>query len=1069
VSKRPPSLLRGDPKIHCQYACTGDEEAYLRNNFGVGSFGQVRHSHAVAAYERSVVEAEAYQLVRDMTPDRQAAVILDWGGSLQRHDLAMREVHCCCPLLDNADAFRESKRLAHVKGPTYRHVGAYCNHAAQDCRCVPKVRASMSVHVLYYMTADQIAQAMAYQEHTLHVGVVHLFNGVNGSILAGTAEWARTSAYTSRVTMHFRGHQSVSNYTHSSMDWLALGSTATPYGILAWSVDRIRGSSAIVVFTLGVLQQTTAVAASTGLARIDTDAHEIDVRSLNFPAPMHAHHTATYALPRVYRIFRDFYVETGVDTVRLPSEVVAKVGALHAFNKVTPEAIHAVKNSCLRELQNVNMTPEEREAALLVMVPLILVRNLTAVERNLFVTVGRNLGQLARYHKALELKFPQVVVPLKVLLWAMWLSFAVSWWSTTAVKHWPWFWAVLPILLLLLPGVALLPWHWLWFKYKQYQYSQFVYKRRCKVRLLQGQVPEMQPISAGGYTHVGADGTMENRGRLKLPEAATQATTARPAYSTVVEIADVQPTVFESGNTENEAAALTLRLLSSDTTRDDIAEAWDGVDFFLESKDLNRHIYGPKPYPQLAPVPLEVWESKFTQDRREVIRRDHAKWWTAEAAAMSRLAEDVDVFVKAEHGFKNKPRGIVNVRPAFHQVVGPWTQAFQQHLQQLWNGTNWITLASGMSEEDLGAWMVFQTARLTVGGTPPLACGGDANSYEGSIAVAALKHRYKLYKAHGMPELQADAYAEAISWRATTKGRVRVTKTGTAASGKDDTLVGNSISTGVSHIAALATYIDNLPAHVALLLQGDDVYILMDCLLAERLDWKMDKVKADVARLGFDFDYSKLEQSSYERPSRTDFCSGYFYWFADGTCRWGMKPFRALSKIYQPFFDTRNPDPLKQAKGVALGLRHSAQHLPVFRTVTNKLCRDNVIGWVHKTPWSEHKFRATRSRDADLDFCDRLYGLSPGTMLTLESTLSVQEGWPMVVQSDLVKECFLLDNPIKPNNLLAVIDESTPNLALNDVNNFNAEFDLWRRTDTMLDQHPALLVRMDPPIGAPVG
>jgi hypothetical protein len=235
--------------VVCHFCLTDAQKQFVEKVLYPGRTVQLvhptPHTHPLLAIERAAVEED----IIGMLPLKTTEVI-DVGGNPIRHfNKGRTNVWSACPILDSADVIRENRRKLH-RHPTKLR---YCNHMCpQQCTELLEGRFStaMGVHVLYYLTPQQVLEICLLVSSRTFISAHHLFPSVKGTFSAGEATYEMRSGDTVEMTVHHEAK----TYVHSNLRWLnEMGYVGTVGGVtyqLCWDSVMMRGSTAIYMFTV---------------------------------------------------------------------------------------------------------------------------------------------------------------------------------------------------------------------------------------------------------------------------------------------------------------------------------------------------------------------------------------------------------------------------------------------------------------------------------------------------------------------------------------------------------------------------------------------------------------------------------------------------------------------------------------------------------------------------------------------------------------------------------------------------------------------------------------------------
>jgi hypothetical protein len=235
---------------------------------------------------------------------------------------------------------------------------------------------------------------------------------------------------------------------------------------------------------------------------------------------------------------------------------------------------------------------------------------------------------------------------------------------------------------------------------------------------------------------------------------------------------------------------------------------------------------------------------------------------------------------------------------------------------------------------------------------------------------------------------------------------------GKTPSGIDTTSSANSLVTGL----AFATYLDTEECALASgqpewygLVQGDDAFFIVSPELWNEMDGSTGLLIEYLAGLGLKFEVGACE-CNYTNPGPADFCSGFFWWYPDGTCLWGTKPMRAAMKSF--LVDARlypgEEATMMQIKATAQSLDGRTSHIPVLRTVVKK----GLAAYPKKVKakkLEQHAIAGVNIRKApDFDYAARLYKLEVSDFERVERLIE-EGGFPIQLNDPAVERMLAVE------------------------------------------------------------
>jgi len=198
--------------------------------------GQVIHGvqHPILNASRIFDEYTMYEMLNNLYGNPMT--ILDVGGNTRRANQQGRRIHCCNPILDQADGFRMASR-------PFVFPITQCNHKAEDCDCL-QCDAAFSSHSLYYLSPLAVYRVVAKTTRRVLIASVHsCFDGYGN--LFDDGWYLQLDG-----KVQFYAKNGGLQYEHPSINWLLGGGYHVNGDTLCWSIVQRNEMSCIVVFTI---------------------------------------------------------------------------------------------------------------------------------------------------------------------------------------------------------------------------------------------------------------------------------------------------------------------------------------------------------------------------------------------------------------------------------------------------------------------------------------------------------------------------------------------------------------------------------------------------------------------------------------------------------------------------------------------------------------------------------------------------------------------------------------------------------------------------------------------------
>jgi hypothetical protein len=999
--------------------------------------GAQPHTHPVLSLERRYAEEKAYNILHGVT--RGGSWIVDIGGNPSRHLAAHRnDVHSCNPVLDPADAVRQTKIR-----------GTHCNHTVQDCLCVVP-GAYLSVHSLYYLTQQEILGLVHRSRQGLLVAVVHEFDASIGVLAEGEAEYQRLG---NEIEMKVHGNNHV--YRHGNIDWISEGYFTDGARAIAWAEEHRIGHSVIYRFVTSRLfplyrpprtsfTMLEAIHDNNSVGSVDLNQF---VQVTNKWAPtvvgMTTHLTSIYS-------FRDWFCLTVNNTQRIniPKGAIEHVTSVLVGRPRDQASLQLAIHESRMILRRMRVSPATLAAA----VPYVAALGFSATaekEAQIFATHVSNpkKRKIWEYYNSVitftnaqpwEIGARTVMVLcagacLGTAIYHLrhvrfgWLTKAVTKVARTVVS---------PIITfsILEPRSRTTQ----WFLHAMKKYIRNLTNRLQGLLLGIGKrvTDVCMRDFPTGTTQVGATIDVPDGVPVCRPRVVSELV----GFGTDL----ICPAVSRACVHNEEVAVKSRALPEIQTPMTTVTVAWQTLALYTR---LHMEYFFGKSFP-LPEMDFEAWIKRWPEKRRAEIREARRRLMSTNAP-MAKLARK-RAFVKREHVLKAIPSGFVDYAPRLIQgsddqylaAVGPWMYSYSKRMTRQWNGRrdNHILYASGVTANTLGKWYDESIEQLSEYGEVYVV-EDDQGRFDGTVTLPALEYHEEVYLHFQPPPRAWEAIIAQRSVDGVTTHGVVYHGTATVKSGDPDTSVKNSVLNAMPHAraihtaTALAVYhgeiatppvpISDAPMQLARMsVGGDDNIILAPAPIARRLGTNLPIV---IANHGF-----RPSVVLHENPRMGTFFSGRFWPSTNGTI-WGPKIGRVLSKTFY-MMDAISSASAKLVwlKGVCLGMVKDVMHIPVLRTVLSTLLiiLSDVQAEAIYTSERPHVVKVGEACPESFIMMHDLYGLDERQILELEDHIRNISTVPAMINHPYLERIIRVDCELDCETNLNFIELTGPRAKL---------------------------------------
>lgn len=341
---------------------------------------------------------------------------------------------------------------------------------------------------------------------------------------------------------------------------------------------------------------------------------------------------------------------------------------------------------------------------------------------------------------------------------------------------------------------------------------------------------------------------------------------------------------------------------------------WSSISVQNEFRTFFHQTIIPRLTGPFAEYSEEEWIDHLPPKRKKILK---------EALPSPHLIDDadIDIFVKQEAYIGKtrenfKPRLILGRRPEFSKAVGPWLYGLAK-----WINTSFDEYSPSVNDSGFDALRLGEIAQECR--RYKYLVESDVSNWDGTFS--------KLFR-----ELEIDAIKKCPFIPENILNQlVRVWKTTRCIGkngfsftydwGRNSGELLTSAFNGLFNIAITEFTLlkmGNSPGSHKLLCKGDDNFYGCD---------HFDEKEASniYQELGFPKVVFKIRHTILD----LEYCSGKFYMLDDGAYKWGVKPFRTLTKLGWNFNNHSRKVHLRLLRGTAISLLPIAGHVPILGTL----------------------------------------------------------------------------------------------------------------------------------------
>lgn len=997
------------------------------------------HSHPISAIERRVAESWIVREARTfagLPACSKPLQIVDIGGSPTRHLHANRtDVWSCNPIISSDDAIRCKKfeRLVNAK---------MCNHKAEICNCVmPDIY--ISIHSIYYINPSIILDMLGYSTlHTMFIAV-HRFQGLEGTVCAGELAWKRTVQNGVDMVISRVRHGSV--YRHNACDWIERGyyqdmdPTAGPRAMACQAVQTFGDTHIYMLTITPVIPQPDDGNDVQTLTRrmLACDYYgQLDESAIAAEAKTFADWSKEKLPTATYWSFGDYLMLSlpRNKEVVVPKQTLAALRTFAAFKTRDTQMLHSLADKAKQLLRDTKLSAERIQEAV---VPLVFLAFVSDVEY-----IGDELGGLAARHNDafrdmnLMLQHPTEPLTTNYKLWLIAVAAAAvaTWGAATYFKYTRmslkprskyadgysdylesttgsmWLWNL---------GVKL--WNWVWNSRAKARaflavllsgvqtasvYGSFRYAGTLvKPTPLVAEFPECEQIKYHGKRYYPTICTefvplkpLGKGSKIKVPRMGPCTNT----FGTVQlgpGLASVLP-VIPRNCVHTEITALRNRALMEQQFDH---EAWDATRVI--TGQYFDQLFPPVPHFRIT---FTRWTQRFPPSRRKSIRDGYS---TYQAVGIINSHYGCRTFIKRERlpkciagqSIDVTARVIQGNHDEYMAVMGPWLYGDAKYLGMVWDYRTGhsITYAAGLNAHDSGRW--FDYANNTV--TSPVQFMNDASRWDGNICRDAIELLHEVIAmrttcwsdtritnnfVHMLNMAQLDSFG-------TTFHGIKYFAEGRVQSGRLTTSSGNSTLNALIHIIPMIMILHRMPTQqeFMMLVMGDDMYVV---ITGAHMRKYRELLRPFLTRLGI-----VHRCQFFHDMDEAQFCSSRWWPTKHGHVL-GPKPFRALSKTFHCQHQLNTSHQSQWLRGVVLGWRNDANHVPVMRVVIERMLK--LTSGRSRYYDADQRPHAEKIEVADelamATMCDKIYPGGYAAIKMIETIVAGMKNIPCTIHSKLL-------------------------------------------------------------------
>jgi len=978
------------------------------------------HPHPIGAYERCMMEDEAFKIISSLSPGEMRSVMAV--------DCSPRRLPRYTMKYDNLDILSVNPQLEPKDSQRISSFGTlpgWCRHGPLDCDCNTFTDILM-VHSVYYYTPTQLIDMMTRQGITTFYAILHEFKNYKGSLCGGELEYIRKGRH---IIASASGSRHP--YMHGDSAWLFNNGWSDGVNHLVWDSISALGDTYLYQFNITDIPPRALPEEGLALNQVVLDEYhsgKIDVRGKvdpTHPPMVEDFKVEGHWIKQIWSVGPVIAVTYKSEEYSIPKKALYSAVEPIANNPRTPDLYQQCARHVKAQLLKYNIPPQDR--AVLIPICTALAFNMTVHQETsmLWTFVKPMLRTYARLNAAYKFEF----------VWNPWNDY--KWWALAAS-------IVGSIGLLALyrsqrkntsPQLKALLDHYWSIRHKAGPATGSIFNFDKVVAFFKQQFGRFYSwyhiVNMGLgtiVTDVCVNGVAfpEKQEKARIETSEEKMCKPKPGAQLIgFQVRHVQP-VMPRTCVHNEEAALRIRITSPDTAQE---KSWRKL---RKVHAAHKHEFlKPPKEGVIEPTPDAEWLARFPENRRNTL----AKGLDAvHKFGLERKDSFIKAFVKREFYLNNwqfKPRLIQGREPKFQAATGAWTHAFTNFLKEQWHSKRWkkqshsMYYTCGAYAEDMGEWIadmhLLFLALLVLFDI-------DCSNFDGSVGLFALLFTHAIYMpwVPDTPSGRCFVHSMAMQFGAQvgkTPGGVFFLYWGKRKSGDGDTSCGNTLINAVM-VWAFFMRLKEIVKQAHQMFMGDDNVVASSTYVLPYIK----DLERWITNLGF-----KPKINIRPTVATLEYCSGYFYQINDAPSKlafcWGPKVGKAGLKLgwnkNTPFDDPFNA--ARHLRGVAMGLDQQTNHVPILRAIIKRYLQ--LTNAVLATPkYEHHQIRARKSHPATPEIMDQfyeLYGLTVEDIKAMEEEVSTANfgqklshpGWDWIIERD---------SPLKPYRQDYVIEHTGP-------------------------------------------
>lgn len=900
-------------------------------------------------------------------------------------------------------------------------------------------------HCLHRYTPRQIGCQLLTTRTREGVGLTHAFDGYQGSICAGEAQWQRCGDM-DEIEMHVTGG---TPYRHQACDWLYDNGFHFTEGdqdfTLCWTTCNIVGDTTALRFKVveGTLPFVTPVTDNATLAgALRTTRGELDLRTYHKNGPVKNKGVEVLFSPKnkyyAFGVYDNIkkrsvvIVPDGQHPVAVPVGIISDLAIYVSGKKRNSDSWQSIVNRAKQLLRDTSLSSVQAAEALPHVAAMGFISGLES-EVDSLLLIGDKSALAAEHAKLTDFDFSQPwynrllrglprmsALANRFVRWVAGLNTRWAWLLAFAI------WRV-PLLRRIILG-SFVKGSWLeairTFRNVVFrilsQFSRFFTER-------------YKPINVG-------DDVMVNVcvGERELRDMHEQARVyydradlnqCKPGFGNMpigVFMPNLRPTTYRNCF-DNQLAAVVNRGCI-DRTDDLLTKPFWRAAWAWEEQ------YPTVPLSKVHPMDLETWLSRFPPARAA----DHRRALATETSV--EVPTDSEAFVKVENAINwsaetglilTDPRLIQGKKSMFQILLGPFFVAYSKFVASFWNGEvsrntpQTFLYASGTDANAVGRWfdrsLTLATELALERNEHLVMIDLDQSRFDATVGLPALDYNLAMYERNGMPTRSALLYDRAMCCKGVTSHGVRYSVVGTRKSGEADTSVGNSaLNKCVGSVyGALAT------TWTSMALLGDDNNTISVSPYPPQV------AGAHLVQVCRDAGFNPEAHVVTSRHDMT-FCSSRFWPSTAGTIL-APKIGRVIAKTFYATRMVTQSEAMAQVRGICLGMVNDVRHVPVLRKLIPRML---TLTSGHKPIMpkkQEVRFHASEAGeccDETWEMVLHLYDLTRDDILDAEAYVEGIPSLPCGLNHWVLDRICSVDCPMKGSEVPAKSELAVPDVVL---------------------------------------